>query len=216
MLHRLFGHMRQNVVAWLALFVALGGTSAWATHETIRSSDIVDGEVKSIDIGQNEVGSADVKDNSLNTFDVHSFLGADVVNGSLTSADVQDETLLGVDINPGSLTGFRIADGSLTSADIANGSLNDEDVGQSSAVNFAADIGIVNATSCVNKAVTGLNASADHLLLTPSTFDAHGALMYDARYNVSTHDVTIHVCNFSNANIDDATTTFNLLVIDAQ
>ena len=40
--------------------------------------------------------------------------------------------------------------------------------------------------------------------------------MYDARYNVSTNDFTIHVCNFSNSNIDDGTTTFNALVFDAQ
>jgi hypothetical protein len=34
--------MKQNVVAWLALFIALGGTSAWATHETSLSSEIND------------------------------------------------------------------------------------------------------------------------------------------------------------------------------
>jgi len=74
-----------NVTATLALFVALGGT-AYAVN-TVRSTDIVDGEVKSVDIGNNEIGSGDVKDNSINTFDVHSFLGADVVDGSLTAKD---------------------------------------------------------------------------------------------------------------------------------
>jgi len=212
---RLPRYFKDNVVAFLALFVALGGTSAYAAN-TVFSTDIVDGEVKSVDIGNGEVGSADVKDNSLNTFDVHSFLGVDVVDGSLTGDDISNGTLTTLDVAFGSLNSDDILDGTLTGADIANGVLNDEDIGQSSAVNFGANIGTVNATSCVNRAVSGLNASGDHLLLTPSTFDAHGALIYDARYNVSTHDVTIHVCNFSNATIDDATTTFNLLVIDAQ
>jgi hypothetical protein len=212
---RLPRYFKDNVVAFLALFVALGGTSAYAAN-TVFSADIVDGEVKSVDIGNNEIGSGDVKDNSLNTFDVHSFLGVDVVDGTLSGADVATESLTGSDIAINSVSGLRIANESLASSDVFNGSLNDEDVGQGAAVNFPAAIGTVNASSCVNRPVTGLNAAGDHLLLTPSTFDAHGALIYDARYNVNTHDVTIHVCNFSNANIDDATTTFNLLVFDAQ
>lgn len=39
-----------NVTASIALFVALGGTGAWATHEVILSSDIVNGEVKTPDL----------------------------------------------------------------------------------------------------------------------------------------------------------------------
>jgi hypothetical protein len=86
-----------NVMSTLALFVALGGTTAWAAHETILSSDIVDGEVRSVDIRNDDIQSGDVKDNSINTFDVHSFLGVDVVDGSLTGADVDESTLEGLD-----------------------------------------------------------------------------------------------------------------------
>jgi hypothetical protein len=39
------GHIRSNVVGFVALFIALGGT-AWANHEDIFSDDIVDGEAK--------------------------------------------------------------------------------------------------------------------------------------------------------------------------
>jgi hypothetical protein len=73
-----------DVFAVLALVVAMGGTTAWATHETILSSDIVNGEV----------GSADVKDNSLNTIDVHSFIGADIVDGSLEDQDIAEGTFV--------------------------------------------------------------------------------------------------------------------------
>ena len=68
MVPRLFSYFKQNVVAFLALFVALGTGGAYAAN-TIASTDIIDGEVK----------SADVKDESLTTFDVSTFLGADVV-----------------------------------------------------------------------------------------------------------------------------------------
>jgi hypothetical protein len=96
------GYFRQNVVAFLALFVALGGTGAYAAN-TVFSSDIVDGEVKSIDIGQNEIGSADVKDNTINTFDVHSFVGADVVDGTLEDQDVGQATLVNFVVNVGQM-----------------------------------------------------------------------------------------------------------------
>src|SRR5687767_14436093 len=60
-------HIRRNVVGYLALFVALGGT-AWATNgplqgrNTVGSADILNGEVKAPDIGPSSVASADIKD----------------------------------------------------------------------------------------------------------------------------------------------------------
>jgi hypothetical protein len=87
MRRRILAHLKGNAVAYLALFVALGGTSAYAAN-TVFSADIVNGEVKSVDVGDGEIGSADVKDNSLNTFDVHSFLGVDIVDGTITGADL--------------------------------------------------------------------------------------------------------------------------------
>ena len=81
-----------TVVAYLALFLALGGTGAYAAN-TVFSTDIVDGEVKAPDIAANAVDSARVRDNTLNTFDVHSFLGVDVVDNTLTGADVDESTL---------------------------------------------------------------------------------------------------------------------------
>ena len=78
--------MKDNLVGFLALFVALGGTGAYAAN-TIGSTDIVDGEVK----------SADVKDQSLTTFDVSTFLGADVVDNTLTGDDINESTLVGLE-----------------------------------------------------------------------------------------------------------------------
>jgi hypothetical protein len=82
-----------DVMAAIACFGVLAGGTAYAAH-TVRSTDIVDGEVK----------SADVKDQSLTTFDVSTFLGADIVDGSLTGADVQDNSLTGADIDESTLS----------------------------------------------------------------------------------------------------------------
>jgi len=142
MLRSMVGYFRGNVVGFVALFVAMGGT-AYAVN-TVGSADIIDGEVKSVDIGNNEIGSSDVKDGSLNTFDVHSFLGVDVVDGSLTGADisdnslsfldigsqqvgsdeVQNDSLLQSDIRAGAVTGDEVLDNSLNGADINESALN--------------------------------------------------------------------------------------------
>jgi hypothetical protein len=82
------GHLRRNVVAYVALFVALGGTAYAA----------------------GTIGSADVIDNSL--------VSADLRDGAaVRSADVVDDTsgagLKGVDIAPDTLTGADIAESTL-------------------------------------------------------------------------------------------------------
>jgi hypothetical protein len=65
---RIFGRGRYaNVTSTMALIVALGGT-AYAAN-TIRSSDIVNGQVKRVDIANNAVTSGKVANNSLRVND---------------------------------------------------------------------------------------------------------------------------------------------------
>ena len=70
-----------NVVATLALVIAVAGGTAYAAN-TVFSEDIVNGEVKGVDIGNNQVRSADVRDDGLS-------------GGGLTGADIADQS--GVD-----------------------------------------------------------------------------------------------------------------------
>jgi hypothetical protein len=79
--------MRQNVVAYLALFIALGGTSAYAAN-TIRSTDIVDGEVKTADVANQDLTGGDVKDGTITTFDVSNLVGDDIIDGTIGNADL--------------------------------------------------------------------------------------------------------------------------------
>jgi hypothetical protein len=216
-----------DVMAAIACFGVLAGGTAYAAN-TIGSTDIIDGQVKSVDIGDGEVNSADVKDQSLTTFDVSTFLGADIVDGSLTGADIQDGSIGPVEIAAGSLTTNQVASDTflgtdlraetLTSREIRNGNLNDEDIGQVAVADFVGAIGVVPASSCVYRAVTGVTgAGGDHLLLTANTSDAAGGLIYSAEYQPGgTNDVRLKVCNPFAASIDDGNTHFNLLTIDAQ
>jgi hypothetical protein len=68
---------------------------------------------------------------------------------------------------------------------------------------------------CSYRDVTGVNAQGDHLLLTPDFNDAHGSLQYAIQYRPDLEQATIQVCNRTNSSINDATTHFNLLVIEA-
>ena len=147
MLRTLSSYFKQNVVGFLALFVALGTGGAYAAN-TIGSADIIDGEVASVDIKNQDIGSSDVKDGSLNTFDVHSFLGADIVDGTITSDDVQNDSLRTADIQelhgarlvPGSVDATRLGIGSVTSEKVQNNSLTGFNIDESSL-----DLSSVNA-----------------------------------------------------------------------
>jgi hypothetical protein len=68
-----------SVVAYLALFVALGGSSYAAMR--VGSGEIVDNSIRSKDIRNGNVTSRDIKDNEVRTHDVR--------NGSLLAADFQ-------------------------------------------------------------------------------------------------------------------------------
>lgn len=92
-------HLRQNAVAYLALFVALGGTGAYAAGK-ITSSDIKDNAIKGKDIGSSQVTGADLRDESAT--------GADIANGSVDGNDVKDAGLTGADIADKSIGGGKV------------------------------------------------------------------------------------------------------------
>ena len=103
------------VVALVALFVALGGTSYAVTrigtkqlknnavtspkirNGHVRTADIGDGQVASRDIGDGQVGSGDIGDGQVG--------GADLAGNSVDSAKVPDNALTAGDIDGGSLDG---------------------------------------------------------------------------------------------------------------
>jgi hypothetical protein len=71
-----------NVMATIAVFFALGGGAAYATHLVVRSSDIVNGEVRGVDVANDSTANA--------------LTGTDVSNadgGSLTGTDIRESTL---------------------------------------------------------------------------------------------------------------------------
>ena len=87
---KLRSHIQHNLVAYVALFVALSG-SAYAVNgplagrNTVGSADIINNEVRSTDLRTDGVQSSDVLDETLS--------GQDVGAGSITGADIEESSL---------------------------------------------------------------------------------------------------------------------------
>jgi hypothetical protein len=95
-MQRISKYIRRNLVAYLALFVALTGSTAYAAG-SVFSEDIVNGEVKTPDLAAqgvtanklapNAVRSDKVIDNSLRGDDIESLGQADLGNNSVAAAE---------------------------------------------------------------------------------------------------------------------------------
>jgi hypothetical protein len=101
MLRKLRSHIAHNVVGYIALFVALGGTTyaAAATigasnikDNAVHSNHIKDNEVRDQDLAPDSVGSHKIKDGGVGTDDLalHAVRADKVLDNTLTGFDIQD------------------------------------------------------------------------------------------------------------------------------
>ena len=149
--------------------------------------------------------TADVRDD---TFSFGGLYHQDLAANSVRSSEIASDAV----------TSSEISDGQVGGNEVLNGSLIDRDIAQSNGAirNFSANIGSVPAHSCRYGPVTGVNATRDHLLLTPNFNTTSSFLIYGIEYEDSREQADIKVCNPTGGAINDGITRFNLLVIDAQ
>src|SRR3954451_868470 len=93
-LKRLGRHARANVVAYLALFIALGGASASAAN-TIGSDDVVDESLQSVDIKNGEVKTPDIAAGGVNT--------SHIKDGAIKDTDLATDSVGSTKIKDGSV-----------------------------------------------------------------------------------------------------------------
>jgi hypothetical protein len=112
MLRKLRPRSIYDVFAVLALFVALGGTSAVALSgsNTVFSDDIANDNFNSPTEGQGGLVASDLR------------------AGSVTSSEVANGTLKAEDYGIGSVSGARIQDNNVTTLDLADGAIFSNDV----------------------------------------------------------------------------------------
>jgi len=118
-------HIRSNIVGYVALFVALGGGTAFAA-DTVFSEDIVDGQVKTNDISNsNGVRSADVRDDTAAGGGLAAVdLAPDSVAGSEIAADAVDFG----ELAPDSVRNFEIAAAEVRGSEIAENAVGSGEI----------------------------------------------------------------------------------------
>jgi hypothetical protein len=176
---KLTRYVRGNAVAFLALFVALGGTSYAASQLT--------GD----DIRNSSLTGADIASSSVK--------GGDIVNSSLAGRDVKDKTLTGLDLLDGSVEAADLKAGTIPAQPLFAVVDNDDGtpaIARNSGATGVTDsgVGVVDVefnksvAGCAFTATQGTNdnaASADDY----AVVDSAGATEPD-RVRVKTFDAT--------------------------
>ena len=112
-----------NVISTLALFLALGLGTAYATHpggaNTITTGDIVDGEVRSPDLANSGIQPVDIAPNSIPS--------TRLADGGVQGIDIADDTVRAADIAPNAIGSGRVANDSLNGSDIQEATLGGVD-----------------------------------------------------------------------------------------
>jgi hypothetical protein len=116
-----------NVVATIALFLALGGGAyALSGRNTVRSDDIVNGQVKSSDIGGSQVKKGNLAASAVTGGKVaaDTLFSGDIGSGAIGSAEVADGAIGAPDLGANSVGSGAVADNSITGADVNEATLN--------------------------------------------------------------------------------------------
>jgi hypothetical protein len=122
-----------NVTSLLALFVALGGTSAYAINEW-TGANIVDESLTGADVrGKQGTASTPAVNGSLTTQDIagqqaNAANGTPFIDGTLTQWDIKNASVAAADLAPNSVNSSKVTDSSLTAADLAPNSVNSSEV----------------------------------------------------------------------------------------
>lgn len=113
-----------NVVATLALVLALGGGSVYAASKlgknVVKSKQIARGAVKGSDLGRNAVTGPKVKGGSIGA--------TDLANDAVTAVTIKDGSIGAAEFAGGAVTGLTILDGSIQGGDIAGDAVTGQTV----------------------------------------------------------------------------------------
>ena len=133
---KLGNHARSNAIAYIALFFAVGGGTAFAAN-TVFSSDIVNGEVTSADIGGQEVQTSDIGNDTVT--------GAKIPNESIGNVDLKAGAVRGSEIANGQVGTQEIADSAVDAAKIATDGVGSSEIATDSVGSSEIQSGVVGA-----------------------------------------------------------------------
>ncbi len=138
LLARLLQHLTYaNVVATIALFLALGTSGAYAVNEW-TGKNIKNGTITSVDVKNGTISAADVKNGTLSGADIQdgTISRTEVAPGAVTREKVAAAAVGSQEVENGTITGDDIKDGTITSGNIKNGTIGDIDIQDNSISTF--------------------------------------------------------------------------------
>ncbi len=112
-------HMRSNIVGYVALFVAMGGTAAALPTTRVFTDDIVNGQVRTTDISDIDgVRSADVRDDDKRG---GGLAAIDLARNSVGPSEIAADAVRSREIAGSSITSAEIRGNTIEASDIADG-----------------------------------------------------------------------------------------------
>jgi hypothetical protein len=127
---RLGDHLRSNVVAYVALFVALGGTAAALPgSNSVKSNDLARGAVKAKALADAAVSNPKLRTGAVSSAKIAdgSVVSVDLGDGAITNPKLVDDAVTRAKIAAGQVNGGKIANGAINSPKVDDGSLQAED-----------------------------------------------------------------------------------------
>lgn len=126
-----------NVVATIALFLALGTGGAYAANEW-TGKNIKNGSLTGADVRNGSLTGADLKDGKVGTVDLATgaVTGDKLAAGAVVAGRIAVAAVGPQQLAADSVTSGHVADGAITSADVANGTLTDADIKDNSVSTF--------------------------------------------------------------------------------
>jgi hypothetical protein len=201
-----------TVAAYLALFIALGGT-AWALERgSVTSREIATGAVKRSEIKSGGVGKTEIR--------VDAVAPSEIRQGAVRSDEIRTGAVATEELSDDAVTAAKLADEAVRGANVADGSLALADIARE-VVNVEFDPPLLNAGECASEdeLVVPNKQEGDRVLVLPgSDEDGWNAELtldaYSAAGAGAPNQIAITVCRpFGAGSVDPGDQPLSVLLL---
>jgi hypothetical protein len=122
------------VIGCMALFLAMTGSALAIGKNTVRSAQIVNGQVKTVDLGRDAVRSGKIANETITADDLgtDSVASDEIARDAVDSDEIADNAVSSPEVAPESLTAADLGPNSVGSSEVTNESLTSADLGPNS------------------------------------------------------------------------------------